>query len=130
MQSKLVVILGLVRSSFVPPNTRLKNFGFKNWQLLLWEPQLGCYELSHSVYSIINLKVKQKITLLGRKHENHGNRMILRLRLIRVKAFPENIPFFGNAIFWKGKCFHVFGCISKNVSKNIFWCLVVFLKIP
>ena len=24
----------------------------------------------------------------------------------------------------------MFGCISKNVSKNIFWCLVVFLKIP
>ena len=29
----------------------------------------------------------------------------------------------GNAIFWKGKCFHVFGCISKNFLKNIFWCL-------
>ena len=25
--------------------------------------------------------------------------------------------------FWKGKCFHVFGCISKNFPKNIFWCL-------
>ena len=43
-----------------------------------------------------------------------------RLRLVRVKVFPENILFFGNAIFRKGKCFHVFGCISKNVSKNIF----------
>ena len=53
----------------------------------------------------------------------------LRLRLVPVKAFLENIPFSGNAIFQKGKCFHVFGCISKNVSKNIFWCLVVFLKI-
>ena len=42
-----------------------------------------------------------------------------RLRLVRVKVFPENILFSGNAIFWKGKCFHVFGCISKNVSKNI-----------
>ena len=26
-------------------------------------------------------------------------------------------------IFRKGKCFHVFGCISKNFPKNIFWCL-------
>ena len=43
--------------------------------------------------------------------------------MVRVKAFPENIPFSGNAIFWKGKCFHVFGCISKNFPKNIFWCL-------
>ena len=48
----------------------------------------------------------------------------------RKIAFPENIPFSRNAIFRKGKCFHVFGCISKNVSKNIFRCLVVFLKIP
>ena len=58
-----------------------------------------------------------------------GILLILRLCLVRVKAFLENIPFSGNAIFQKGKCFHVFGCISKNVSKNIFWCLVVFLKI-
>ena len=41
--------------------------------------------------------------------------------MVRVKAFSENIPFFGNAIFRKGKCFHVFGCISKYFSKNIFW---------
>ena len=46
-----------------------------------------------------------------------------RLCLVRVKAFPENIPFSGNAIFRKGKCFYVFGCISKNFPKNIFWCL-------
>ena len=48
---------------------------------------------------------------------------LLRLCLVYVKAFPENIPFFRNAIFWKEKCFHVFGCISKNFLKNIFWCL-------
>ena len=48
----------------------------------------------------------------------------------RKIAFPENIPFFENAIFRKGKCFYMFGCISKNVLKNIFWYLVVFLKIP
>ena len=45
------------------------------------------------------------------------------LCLVRVKAFLENIPFSRNAIFRKGKCFHVFGCISKNFPKNIFWCL-------
>ena len=49
--------------------------------------------------------------------------MTVRLCLVRVKAFPENIPSFGNAIFRKGKCFHVFGCISKKFPKNIFWCL-------
>ena len=43
--------------------------------------------------------------------------------MVCVKAFPENIPFSGNAIFQKGKCFYVFGCISKKFSKNIFWCL-------
>ena len=46
-----------------------------------------------------------------------------RLCLVRVKAFSENIPFSGNAIFRKGKCFHAFGCISKKFPKNIFWCL-------
>ena len=43
--------------------------------------------------------------------------------MVRVKAFPENILSSGNAIFRKGKCFHVFGCISKNFPENIFWCL-------
>ena len=52
-----------------------------------------------------------------------GREVIVRLCLVRVKAFPENIPFSGNAIFQKGKCFYVFGCISKNFPKNIFWCL-------
>ena len=47
----------------------------------------------------------------------------LRMCLVRVKAFPENISFSGNAIFRKGKCFYVFGCILKNFLKNIFWCL-------
>ena len=45
----------------------------------------------------------------------------LRLCLVCVKAFPENIPFSENVIFRKGKCFYVFGCISKNFPKNIFW---------
>ena len=52
-----------------------------------------------------------------------GREVIGRLCLVRVKAFPENIPFSENAIFQKGKCFYVFGCISKNFPKNIFWCL-------
>ena len=34
------------------------------------------------------------------------------------KTFFRKYIFFG-----KGKCFHVFGCISKNFPKNIFWCL-------
>ena len=46
-----------------------------------------------------------------------------RLCLVRVKVFSKNIPFSENAIFRKGKCFHVFGCISKKFLKNIFWCL-------
>ena len=48
---------------------------------------------------------------------------LLRLCLVRVKAFSENILFSGNATFRKGKCFHMFGCISKKFLKNIFWCL-------
>ena len=43
--------------------------------------------------------------------------------IFRKCYFPENIPFSGNAIFRKGKYFHVFGYISKNFLKNIFWCL-------
>ena len=43
--------------------------------------------------------------------------------MVRVKAFPENIPFSGNAIFRKGKYFHVFGYISKKFLKFFFWCL-------
>ena len=39
------------------------------------------------------------------------------------KSISRKFPFSGNAIFRKGKCFHVFGCISKKISKNIFWCL-------
>ena len=53
----------------------------------------------------------------------HDIPLCFRLCLVRVKAFLENIPFFGNAIFRKGKCFHVFGYISKKFPKNIFWCL-------
>ena len=48
---------------------------------------------------------------------------LLKLCLVRVKAFPENISFSGNAIFRKGKYFHMFGCISKNFLEKIFWCL-------
>ena len=57
---------------------------------------------------------------MQRLHKIHFR---LRLCLVLVKAFPENILFFENAIFRKGKYFHVFGCISKKFSKNIFWCL-------
>ena len=56
-------------------------------------------------------------------HTQERANMTVRLCLVRVKAFPENIPSSGNAIFRKGKCFHVFGCISKKFPKNIFWCL-------
>ena len=48
----------------------------------------------------------------------------LRLRLVRVKAFPENISFSGNAIFWKGKCIQVFGYVGIHFTENQFWCLV------
>ena len=46
-----------------------------------------------------------------------------RLCLVVVKRFPENMYFPEMLIFGKGKCFHVFGCISKNFLENIFWCL-------
>ena len=47
----------------------------------------------------------------------------LRLCLVAVKRFPENTYFSEMLISGKGKYFHVFGCISKNFSENIFWCL-------
>ena len=43
--------------------------------------------------------------------------------MVAVKRFPENTYFLKMLISGKGKCFHVFGCISKNFPKNIFWCL-------
>ena len=46
-----------------------------------------------------------------------------RLCLVAVKCFPENTYFSEMLISGKGKCFHVFGCISKNFPENIFWCL-------
>ena len=50
--------------------------------------------------------------------------MYIRLRLVRVKAFRENIPFSGNAIFRKGKCIQVFGCLEIRFTENQFRCLV------
>ena len=43
---------------------------------------------------------------------------VLRLCLVRVKSFPENILFSGNAIFRKGKRFHVFGCHKIHFTEN------------
>ena len=40
------------------------------------------------------------------------------LCLVRVKLFPENILFSGNAIFRKGKRFHVFGCHKIHFTEN------------
>ena len=51
------------------------------------------------------------------------NFLFLRLCLVVVKRFPENTYFPEMLISGKGKYFHVFGCILKNFSKNIFWCL-------
>ena len=44
--------------------------------------------------------------------------------MVHVKVFPENIPFSGNAIFWKGKCIQVFGCLEIRFTENQFMCLV------
>ena len=46
-----------------------------------------------------------------------------------LAVFGSRKIFSENAIFGKGKYFQVFGCIMKIVLENIFWCLVVFLKI-
>ena len=47
-----------------------------------------------------------------------------RLCLVAVKRFPKNTYFPEMLISGKGKYFHVFGCILKIFSENIFWCLV------
>ena len=44
--------------------------------------------------------------------------------MVRVKAFPKNIPFSGNTIFQKGKCIQVFGCLEIRFTENQFRCLV------
>ena len=44
----------------------------------------------------------------------------LRLCLVAVKRFSENTYFSEMLISGKGKYFHVFGCISKKFSENIF----------
>ena len=44
--------------------------------------------------------------------------------MVSVKAFLENILFSENAIFWKGKCIQVFGCVGIRFTENQFWCLV------
>ena len=49
--------------------------------------------------------------------------MRLRLCLVAVKHFLENTYFPEMLISGKRKCFHVFGCISKNFPEKIFWCL-------
>ena len=58
-----------------------------------------------------------------KKKRVETNHLIIRLCLITVKRFPENTYFSEMLIFGKGKCFHVFGCISKKFSEKIFWCL-------
>ena len=52
-----------------------------------------------------------------------SNEVTIRLCLVGCKIFSgkENI-------FMIGKYFQVFGCIPKNILENIFWCLVIFLK--
>ena len=42
----------------------------------------------------------------------------IRLCLVRVKPFSENILFSGNAIFREGKRFHVFGCHKIHFTEN------------
>ena len=48
----------------------------------------------------------------------------LRLSLVGVKSIPENISFSENAIFRKGKCIQVFGCVGIRFTENQVRCLV------
>ena len=47
---------------------------------------------------------------------------------ISLSIFSECKIFLCENIFQKGKHFQMFGCILKNSLENIFWCLVVILK--
>ena len=64
-----------------------------------------------------------QITKISGSFTRVGN-LATRVCLVRVKAFPENILFSGNAIFQKGKCIQVFGCLGIRFTKNKFRCLV------
>ena len=66
-----------------------------------------------------NSKSQKHSHLLSRKSWSY----IIMLCLVAVKCFPENTYFSEMLIFGKEKCFHVFGCISKNFPKNISLCL-------
>ena len=48
----------------------------------------------------------------------------LRVRLVAVKCFPENIYFPEMLISGKGKYFPLFGCLGNRFPENQFWCLV------
>ena len=65
------------------------------------------------------------VTALALEGCKHSSVAILQLRLclVAVKCFSENIYFPEMLISRKGKYFSVFGCISKNFPENIFWCL-------
>ena len=49
---------------------------------------------------------------------------ILRLHLVRVKAFSQNISFSENFIIRKGKYIQVFGCVGIRFTENQLRCLV------
>ena len=55
--------------------------------------------------------------------KNKSRPNYFRLCLVAVKRFSKNTYFSEMLIFEEGKYFCVFGCISKNFPKNIFWCL-------
>ena len=50
--------------------------------------------------------------------------MILRVRLVVVKRFPENTYFPEMLISGKGKCFPLFGCLGNRFPEYHFRCLV------
>ena len=70
--------------------------------------------LSSNLVRLLNQRTLGIFTTFG------GFRLqgLLRLCLVRVKPFPKNILFSGNAIFRKGKRFHVFGCHKIHFTEN------------
>ena len=81
----------------------------------------GIYSLTLGFFFFFRMKLLAKHHFIAQcpsPSTSTSKLITLRLCLVRVKLFPENILFSGNAIFRKGKRFHVFGCHKIHFTEN------------
>ena len=77
------------------------------------------HEMTHSPKPLLKINLRfMLLTSALQVYIQSNLNYCLRLCLVCVKPFPENILFSGNAIFRKGKRFHVFGCHKIHFTEN------------